>query len=123
MSFLGFFYFFSIFYASINGNLVQFMTNKLSGIRPVNSKYPAGYRIVRFCHYPAGLSGRILYPGTPTFVIVILLKKKMQTLVSVPLSDQSLSSAFFSFLLCFSFFLASSFIFDCHTGTIFSMYK
>ena len=30
------------------------MNNKLSGIRPDNSKYPAGYRIVRFCHYPAG---------------------------------------------------------------------
>jgi hypothetical protein len=47
------FYFFTTFYASINGNLVQFMKNKLSCIRPDNSKYPAGYRIVQFCHYPA----------------------------------------------------------------------
>ena len=53
------------FYVSINRNLVHFMKNKLSDIQPDNSKYPAGYRIVRFCHYPSGLSGWILYPVHP----------------------------------------------------------
>ena len=65
------FYFFSTFLFSINGNLVHFMKNKLSGIRPDNSNYPAGYRIVRFCHNPAGLSG-ILYPVYPYFAILLI---------------------------------------------------
>ena len=37
---------FYYFFISIDGNLVHFRKNKLSGIRPDNSKYPAGYRIV-----------------------------------------------------------------------------
>ena len=44
---------FYYFFVSIDGNFVHVRKNKLSGIRPDNSKYPAGYRIVWFCHYPA----------------------------------------------------------------------
>ena len=39
---------------SIDRNLVHFRKNKLSGIRPDNSKCPARYRIVQLCDYPAG---------------------------------------------------------------------
>ena len=46
-----------IFYLETYGNILN-SGKKLSGIRPYNSEYPAGYQIVPFCHYLAGLSGK-----------------------------------------------------------------
>ena len=57
--------------------LVQFMKNKLSGIWPDNSKYPAEYLIVRFCHYPAGYLDTI--SGAPLSLMHWLITPKEPT--------------------------------------------
>ena len=48
----------------IDGNILN-SGKVLFGIRPDKfSEYLALYRIVRFCNYPVGLSGRIIWPDT-----------------------------------------------------------
>ena len=49
---------------------------KLSSIQPDNSEYPAGYHIVRFCHYPAGLSIALSSDITLVYHLEYLLEQK-----------------------------------------------
>ena len=56
------------FYDTINNPIDRNILNSekiLFGIRPDKfSEYLTLYRIVRFCNYPVGLSGRIIWPDT-----------------------------------------------------------